>query len=112
MSHTKDWRLNVISSGKNWNRSRSRQGVFKPVKIAAVNPGITGITRDKNGVALGNCIVDAFRNWDNQFIASTISDGGGNFTVNPISSGPYYLVAYKAGSPDVAGTSVNTLIAA
>ena len=46
------------------------------------------------------------------FIATTVSDGSGNFTLLPPVSGPYYLVAYLAGAPDVAGTTVNTLTAA
>jgi len=43
------------------------------------------------------------------FIEEQVSDGAGNFLFYPPDSGPYYIVAYKAGAPDVAGTTVNTL---
>jgi hypothetical protein len=40
-----------------------------------------------------------------------LSDALGNFTFDNPGSGPFYIVAYKVGSPDVAGTTVNTLTA-
>ena len=71
---------------------------------------ITGITRDNAGAALGSCRVELMRTGGDTFVAETISDGSGNFTlVTPNNSGTFYLVAYKVGSPDKAGTSVNTL---
>jgi hypothetical protein len=43
-------------------------------------------------------------------IAETVSDGGGAFSfTTDKNSGTYYLVAYLPGSPDVAGTTKNTL---
>ena len=73
---------------------------------------ITGVTRDSTGSALGSCTVDLFQTGGDIFVGSTTSDGSGNFTiVTPNNAGTFYLVAYKAGSPDVAGTSVNTLVA-
>jgi hypothetical protein len=74
-------------------------------------PAITGVSRDNTGAALGACVVKCYRAWDDLMIAQTVSDGSGNFTLNPSTSGPYYLVWYLAGSPDRAGTSVNTLVA-
>jgi hypothetical protein len=57
-------------------------------------------------------VVDLFRTGGDIFVNTTTSDGSGNFTiVTPNNSGTFYLVAYKAGSPDVAGTTVNTLTA-
>lgn len=79
--------------------------------LAATNPVITGVTRDSAGVALGNCVVQLFRTLDDQIMFESVSDGSGNYTVHAIGSGPFYIVAYKAGSPDVAGTTVNTLTA-
>lgn len=70
---------------------------------------LTGTTRDSSGATLGNCTVHLFNSAD-QEIAETISDGSGAFTFTAdANSGTFYLVAYLAGSPDVAGTTKNTL---
>lgn len=73
---------------------------------------ITGITRDSTGVALGSCRVEMLRTGGDIFVGETTSDGSGSFTIQtPNNSGTFYLVAYKAGGTDVAGTTVNTLTA-
>jgi hypothetical protein len=72
------------------------------------NNRIIGVSRDATGVALGNCVVKVFRTDDDTLVGRTTSDGSGNWTVYPIGAGPYYFVEYKAGSPDVFGTSPNT----
>lgn len=84
---------------------------FRSPRFSSYSPTITGVTKDSTGVALGSCTVQLFRAWDDGIVAETTSDGSGNFTFYPTTSGPYYIVAYKAGAPDVAGTSVNTLVA-
>lgn len=73
---------------------------------------ISGVTRDSAGSVLNNCAVDLFLTAEDTLVASTTSDGSGNFSFTVSgNSQNYFLRAYKAGSPDVAGTSVNTLIA-
>ena len=72
------------------------------------NERIVGVSRDATGVALGTCVVKVFRTADDVLVASTTSDGSGNWTAYPNQPGPYYFVEYKAGSPDVFGTSPNT----
>lgn len=69
---------------------------------------IIGVSRDATGAALGNCAVKVFRTADDVLVASTTSDASGNWTAYPNQVGPYYFVEYKAGSPDVFGTSPNT----
>lgn len=71
---------------------------------------ITGTTRDASGVALAGVTLDLFTTADDVKVASMISDAAGAFAFDATAAGPYYLVAYKAGAPDVAGTTVNTLI--
>lgn len=73
---------------------------------------ITGTTKDSAGAALGNCVVDWFRTSDDAKLDSVTSDANGLFEFRTAGQPPnaYYLVAYKAGSPDVAGTTVNTLV--
>ncbi len=72
---------------------------------------IVGQTLDSTGAALGNCIVQCFVTATDVFVGQVTSDTAGYYRI-PTTYGigvAHYLVCYKAGSPDVAGTSVNTL---
>jgi len=72
---------------------------------------LTGVTKNSAGAALAGCAVHLFRTSDDLLIGATTSDGSGNFSfvvANGVTA--YYVVAYHAGSPDVAGTTVNTLV--
>lgn len=71
---------------------------------------LIGISRSSTGAVLGNCQVMVFRTEDRSLVAETTSDGSGNWSVSLMKGGPFFLVEYKAGVPDVAGTSVNTLV--
>jgi hypothetical protein len=73
---------------------------------------IVGVTRDASGAPLASVTVKLFKTSDNSLVNSTVSDGSGvySFTVTP--STAYYLLAYKSGTPDVAGTTLNTLVGA
>jgi hypothetical protein len=84
---------------------------FRSPPLAQKNPVITGVTRDSAGNPLGTCVVDCFRTADNYYLSTTTSDSSGNFSIVALGTGPFYLVAYKAGTTDVAGTTVNTLTA-
>ena len=72
---------------------------------------VTGITRDSAGAVLTGCVVDLFLTGGDVLLASITSDGAGAFSFHNPGSGPFYIVAYKAGSPDVAGTTANTVLA-
>lgn len=75
---------------------------------------ISGVTKDSAGAVLGSCVVQLFLTATDYFISELISDaatGAYEFRVG-LGTGPYYLVAYKAGSPDVAGTTANVLVGA
>lgn len=72
---------------------------------------ISGVTRDKDGTALGTCVVSLFRTVDNVFMEQLTSDAAGAFAFSAVGVGEtYYVVAYKAGGTDLAGTTVNTLV--
>jgi len=73
---------------------------------------LSGTSRDSAGVALGNCQVLIFRTADKSFVAETTSDANGAWSVEMMKGGPFFLVEYLAGTPDVAGTSVNTVVPA
>ena len=74
---------------------------------------ISGVTRDNSGVPLASCEVELYaRNQDQTFgtyVNRTVSDGSGNFSFN-VGIGRFYQhIAYKIGSPDLAGISLETL---
>ena len=71
---------------------------------------IEGTTRDSAGNALGNCVVQAFLTADDSFQGQMTSDPSGYFRIFTAQAGAHYLVCYLAGSPDVAGTSVNVKV--
>jgi len=97
-----------------------RGGVRGPLRLPGfydptqrIQVAISGYTRDSAGAILPTCVVRLFRTLDDLEIDQTTSDGAGYYefrTAIPVET--YYVVAYKAGSPDVAGTTVNTLIGA
>jgi hypothetical protein len=71
---------------------------------------LIGVTRDNTGAVLGSCVIQGIRTSDDAFDNQMTSDSAGYFEFCCKFTTAYYLVAYKAGSPDVAGTTVNTLI--
>jgi hypothetical protein len=70
---------------------------------------IRGVTKDSAGAALGGCDVHAFRTVDDVEVDQTISDGSGNYEISVYDDRQHYVVAYKAGSPDVTGATLNTV---
>lgn len=71
---------------------------------------LSGTTRDSAGSPLGSCTVKVFRTADDVLMATLVSDATtGAWSVDLMTQGPFYTVDYLAGSPDRAGTSVNTL---
>lgn len=72
---------------------------------------ITGVTKDSTGAVLGLVTVDLFETAGDVLRGTTTSDANGNYLLDGQINNTYYLVAYKAGAPDVAGTTVNTLVA-
>jgi hypothetical protein len=89
--------------------------IYTPIgtyqKQAIIPHFITGVTKDTAGAAIASATVRLFRASDDALIATTTSDGSGNysFTVADTST-LYWLEAYKSGSPDIAGTTVRTLV--
>lgn len=96
--------------GRKFGAARSKP--FRSSSFSTRNAAITGVTRDSAGLALAACTVDLFRTVDDLLMNSTVSDVSGNYTFYPTVAGPYYIVAYLAGAPDVAGTTVQTLLPA
>jgi hypothetical protein len=88
-----------------------------PLFLAGMTPKtptrlfISGVTKDGTGAILPGCSVDLLRTVDDLLMERTTSDGSGNYSFVTVGVGEqYYVVAYLAGSPDVAGTTRNDLI--
>lgn len=97
--------------------SASCRGVPPPMRGRLPLPAhrylLGGVTMDSTGAILAGCSVALYRAADHAFLELVTSDASGVYVVS--SGGPaqyYYVRAYLAGSPDVAGTSLNTLVAA
>lgn len=79
--------------------------------LPAVYLRIFGVTKDSAGAALASCTVKLFETLTDRYVESQVSGADGTYEFRSASlSTAYYVVAYKAGSPDVAGTTVNTLV--
>lgn len=78
----------------------------------AYNFQISGVTKDSAGAVLGSCTVKLYRTSDDVLLFTTTSDAttGAYQFLNASPFFACYVVAYKAGSPDTAGTTVNTII--
>lgn len=75
---------------------------------------LTGVTRNSAGAALGGCRVMALDVGQiaitgAPIVAESISDGSGNYSVPVPLNTAYQVIAYKSGSPDVGGVSLNTI---
>ena len=71
---------------------------------------ITGVTKDDAGAPLASSVVKCFRTSTSAFVSQAISNGSGVYRLNSPFGAACFAVAYKAGAPDVAGTTVNTLV--
>ncbi len=88
--------------------------VLKPILYV-----ISGVTRDANGVALGNCDVMAYETTDgiephNRPVSGTksLADGTYSISVHATPGATFQVDAYKTGATPLAGTTVDTLTAA
>lgn len=80
---------------------------------------VSGVTRDSTGTPIGSCRVlllasdKMMPNQDilaNAVLAETTSDAAtGAFSFQVVDQRSFQIVAYKAGSPDVMGVTVNTV---
>jgi hypothetical protein len=85
------------------------KAIFRSPSFTTQDFFISGITKDSTGTPLGICVCDLFRTETDIKIATTVSDSSGNYLFQVQPGISFYIVAYKAGAPDLAGTTVNTL---
>lgn len=73
---------------------------------------IKGTCLDGSSAPVSGAVVQGFVTATDAFVGQTETAADGTYAVGTanLASTPHYLVAYKAGSPDIAGTTVNTLL--
>ena len=71
---------------------------------------IIGVCRDSGGNTVSGAVVQGFLTATDAFVRETTADSNGRYELGTeYPSQSHYLVAYRAGAPDIAGTTVNTL---
>jgi hypothetical protein len=70
---------------------------------------VTGIAKDNTGTALSGATVKLYRTSTDEMVGTATSAADGAYWVGTPYTGNHYAVAYKAGSPDVTGATVNTV---
>lgn len=73
---------------------------------------LRGICKDSVGTPVANAIVQGFVTATDTFVGQVEGNTDGTYLLGvcQAKTTAHYLVAYKAGSPDIAGTTVNTLL--
>lgn len=104
----------VNAGGAPFNARGKGAPTFEPFPITETqqNYTISGVTRDSTGAALGSVTVYLFALIvDTPVLAATVvSDASGNYKFYVAPAQAYWIATYKAGSPDLAGATVNTLV--
>jgi hypothetical protein len=71
-----------------------------------------GVTRDQYGSAIGGCTVRCFRVSTNELTSQVISDAStGAFTITTPYNDAHFLTVHLTSTPNIAGATVDTLIA-
>ncbi len=72
---------------------------------------IRGVTKDSGGTPISGCTVQGFVTSTDAYVGEDVSRDDGTYLLgtDTLPGVAHYLVAYKPGSPDIAGTTVNTI---
>jgi hypothetical protein len=87
-----------------------KPGVVQP-RPTVTRPRFSGFSLTNIGGVLAGCDVVLYRTDTDAVVTRFTTGADGSWLMNSNNSGAHYLVAYKAGSPDVAGTTLDTLLA-
>ena len=96
------------------NRVNLANTQAKDVRTEAITLGLSagrlsGVSRDSTGAPLGLCTVMIFETQRRLLVAELTSDAAGAWAIDMMPGlGPFFYVEYLVGSPDRAGTSINT----
>ncbi|MDI9847384.1 carboxypeptidase-like regulatory domain-containing protein [Rhodoblastus sp. 17X3] len=80
-----------------------------PATGGHVEKKVIGQTLDSSGAPLAGATVQLFNTATGLLVDTQVSDAGGNYQLSDPNGVACFVVAYEPGSPDVAGTTVNTL---
>jgi hypothetical protein len=72
---------------------------------------LSGVCLNINSVPVAGAVVKIFDTATDTLRATATADGAGNYASTLSMEGPLYAVAYHPNSPDIAGTTLNTLMA-
>ena len=88
----------------------SAQGPLHTGDNASHTWTLSGFAYTITGLVVSNATINVFRTDTNVLTATTTSSSNGSWSVQMPSGGfTYYVTAYLANSPDLAGITVNTL---
>lgn len=105
--------INVVNAVNNTKTPAPIRGFQDLPYFPERNYTISGTTVDVNGAVLGGCIVKLFYTASDVIAQQTTSHATlGTYSFNVDKTVTFYTVEYKAGPPDVYGSSVNTLAGA
>lgn len=85
------------------------RGVHQLLPSPPVVWKVSGVTKDSTGAVLAACVVDVFKTSSDVIQGTNTSNANGEYLVQVPTQTNHYAVAYKVGSPDVAGTTRNDL---
>ena len=74
--------------------------------------GFNGFSRDASGGVIAGVTVKCMLTSTDTKQSEAVSDANGLFVVSTAEAGGHYLIFYKTGTPDISGTTVNTLLGA
>lgn len=75
--------------------------------------GVIGVARDQYGSIIVGMTMKLYRTSTDEMVSTIVSDGNGAYLLTtPYYPDAHYIVGYKAGFPDIYGTTVNTIVAA
>lgn len=92
------------------NRGQIGQPVYRSTNVV-INSRIAGVSQNSAGAILGNCKVSLLQSGGLILVNETTSDASGNYSFDNPGSGPFIVLGYKAGSPNVDGVTDRNLIA-
>jgi hypothetical protein len=103
------------SDGVSSNRDLTTPDLFEPYSCDGEGTQskrfIKGTCVDASDVPVANAIVQGYVTSTDAYVGEVQANNDGTYTLGTetLPGVAHYLVAYKPGSPDIAGTTVNTL---
>jgi hypothetical protein len=106
-----------IKQPETFSAAQSVNNGTQPAVVHAIKPmpfvryTLTGRTLDNTGGTLPFAPVDLYTAGDKRWIGSAVSEADGTYRIHTAMRQPalHFVVAYKPGSPDIAGITATSL---